>query len=312
MPVVFGVVCAAAAQPYPTKPIRMIVPFPPGAGTDVVARAVSAKLTEALSEAVVVDNRTGAGGAIGTEFVAKAEADGYTLLFVASPFTTVAAAAAKPSYDPVKQFTAVSLIATGPLVWAVAPKLAALDMRALVALARAKPGVLNYGSAGGGGVNHLVLEMLRSRANIDIVHIPYRGIGPAIADVLGDSVQMLTATVPAVLPHVRAGKMRAIAVTGAKRTPLLPDVPTMIEAGFERFEVYNYWGVMAPAGTSRAIVNRLHAAVEKSLADPSLRVRLEREGVELVSGGPDYFSAFIATDLAHWRRVVEVGGVRVD
>ena len=302
----------AVAQTYPQRPIRLIVPFPPGAGTDVVARLVSGKLADELGQPIVVENRTGAGGAIGAEAVAKADSDGYTLLFVASPFTTVAAAAAKPTYDPVKQFAAASLIATGPLVFVVTPSLPVTSMRELVALARAQPGVLNYGSAGTGGVNHLVLEMLRLKAGIDIVHIPYRGIGPAVVDLLGGAVQTLTATVPAVVPHLKQGKVRALAVTGARRVPQLPDVPTMREAGLDGLEVYNYWGFVAPAGTPRAVLDRLHAGVERALADPKLRGRLGEEGVEIVLAGPTAFARFLADDLAAWRRVVTQAGVVVD
>ena len=301
----------AAAQGASAKPTRLVVPFPPGAGTDVVARAVAAKMAESLGP-IIVENRTGAGGALGTESVARAEPDGFTVLFVASPFTTVAASSAKPTYDPVGQFGAVSLIATGPLVFVCSPDLAARSMRELIALARAKPGLLNYASAGSGGVNHLALELLRVRTGVDIVHIPYRGIGPALVDLLGGSVQTLTATIPAVVPHIRQGKLRALAVTGARRAAQLPNVPTMAEEGVARFEVLNYWGIVAPNATPPARVQRIHAAVVQAFQAADLRERLANEGVDLRIEGPERFGAFLAADLSAWQALVAKAGVRVE
>ena len=306
----FGVALTSAragqtsVQSYPTKVLKLIVPFPPGAGTDAVARLVAQKLGEQMNATIVVDNRTGAGGAIGAEMVAHADPDGYTLLFVASPFTTVAAASASPGYDPLRQFTGVALIATGPLVFVAAPNVPASSMRELIALARAKPGALNYGSAGNGGINHLALELLRTRTGADIAHIPYKGIGPATIDLLSGQIQLLSGTIPAVLPYIQQGRLKALAVTGNRRSHLLPDTPTMQEAGVSEYEVYNYWGIAAPAGTPREIVMRLNAEVQKLLATPEIRERLEKDGVDLTPGGPERMQAFIASDLGAWKKLI--------
>jgi tripartite-type tricarboxylate transporter receptor subunit TctC len=294
----------AQTQSYPSKPLKLIVPFPPGAGTDAVARLVAQKLGEQMNATIVVDNRTGAGGAIGAELVAHADPDGYTLLFVASPFTTVAAASANAGYDPVKQYAAIALIATGPLVFVAGPTVPVASMRELIALARSKPGLLNYGSAGSAGINHLALELLKVRTGTNIVHVPYKGIGPATIDLLSGQIQLLTGTIPAVLPYVSQGRLKALAVTGAKRSPLLPEAPTMHEAGVADYEVYNYWGIVAPATTPRDIIVRLNAEVQKMLANPEVRDRLEKDGVELTPGSPERMQAFIAGDLATWRRLI--------
>ena len=306
----FGVALTSAragqanAQSYPTKVIKLIVPFPPGAGTDAVARLIAQKLGEQMNATIVVDNRTGAGGAIGAEAVAHSDADGYTLLFVASPFTTVAAASATPGYDPLKQFVGIALIATGPLVLVASTTVPASSMRELIALARSKPGALNYGSAGNGGINHLALELLRTRTGADIAHIPYKGIGPATMDLLSGQIQLLTGTIPAVLPYIQSGKMKALAITGNRRSALLPNVPTMIEAGVAEYEVYNYWGLAAPVGTPREVVTRLNAEMQKLLATPEIRERLEKDGVDLTPGGPERMQAFISNDLGAWKKLI--------
>jgi tripartite-type tricarboxylate transporter receptor subunit TctC len=294
----------AYAQAYPAKTIRLIVPFPPGAGTDSTARLIAQKLGEQMGVPMVVDNRTGAGGAIGAQAVAYADADGYTLLFVASPFTTVAAASATPGYDPIRQFMPVALIATGPLVYVTSASHPAATMRDFIALAKAHPGTLNYGSAGNGGINHLALELLKMRTGADIVHVPYKGIGPATMDLLSGQIQLLTGTIPAVLPFIQQGRLRALAVTGAQRSPLLPDVPTMREAGIDQYEVYNYWGIVAPAGTPPDVVARVNAEVKKMLAVPETREKLEKDGVELTPSGPERMQAFIASDLHAWKKLI--------
>ena len=298
---------AHAQGAYPAKTIRLIVPFPPGAGTDSTARFIAQKLGEQMGATIVVDNRTGAGGAIGAEAAAHADADGYTLLFVASPFTTVAAASAKPTYDPVNQFTGVALIATGPLVFVTNTTTPATSMRELLALAKAQPGKLNYGSAGNGGINHLALELLKMRSGVNIVHVPYKGIGPATIDLLSNQIQLLTGTIPAVLPFVKDGRVRALAVTGPRRSPLLPDVPSMPEAGVANYEVYNYWGLMAPAGTPREIIAKLNAEVQKLLAIPEVREKLEKDGVDLTPSGPERMQAFVGADMAAWKKLIAEG-----
>jgi tripartite-type tricarboxylate transporter receptor subunit TctC len=297
---------------YPARPIRLVVPFPPGAGTDAVARLVAQKLGESMAATIVVDNRPGAGGAIGAAEVAKAEPDGYTLLFVASPFTTVAAASRNAGYDPLRQFVAVAPVAVGPLVFAVNTSLAADSMQAFLALARQKPGQLNYGSAGTGSVNHLALELLKVRTGTDIVHVPYKGIAPATVDLLSGRIQAITASIPAALPHIAQGRLRALAVTGPRRSPLLPGVPTWGEAGVDNAEVINYWGIVAPAGTPRAIVDKLNAETRAALAQPELRDRLEREGADIVADRPERLTELIEADLARWKKLIVEAGLILD
>ncbi len=313
LPGMFG---ASSAQPgagaYPAQPIRLIVPFPPGAGTDTIARLLAQKLGEGLATTVIVENRAGAGGAIGAKEVAKAKADGYTLLFVASPFTTVAASPKTAGYDPLHQFTPVAPLAVGPLAFVVNPSVKANTMREFIALARAEPGKLNYGSAGPGSVNHFALELLKARTHTDIVHIPYQGIAPATQDLLSGRIQAMTASIPATLPYLTQNRVRVLAVTGPRRSALLPDVPTWQESGIENAEVINYWGIVAPAGTPRAIVLRLNEEVNKLLAQPQVRERLEREGAELTPGPPERLGALIEADLARWQKLIAEAKIQLE
>lgn len=295
-------VCAAD---YPDRPIKLIVPFAAGAGTDAVARLTAQRLEQELKQPVVVENRVGASGAIGTQAVAAAAPDGYTLLFVASPFTTVAAATpGAANYDPIRQFAPVALIATGPLVWVTGVQSPFATLREMIAYAQAHPGRLSYGSAGAGGVNHLALELFKNRTSTDILHVPYKGIAPATTDLLGGSISTLTGTVPAVLPYVKAGKLRALALTGERRSSLLPEVPTVREAGAPGTEVYNYWGIVAPTGTPAAIVQRLNAEVQRFLSQKDVQERLHNDGVELMPGGPERLAKFIEQDYNGWKRLV--------
>ena len=300
----FALSAVAASAQYPVKPIRLVVPFSPGAGTDTVARYVAQKLSDRLGQQVVVDNRTGAGGAIGAAEVAKADPDGYTLLFVASPFTTVAASARNPGYDPVGQFAPVAPIASGPLAFVVAPSVPAATMREFIDLARREPGKLNYGSAGSGSVNHLALELFMARTATTLVHVPYRGIADATKDLLGGTLQAMTASIPAALPLAADKRVRVLAVTGARRIPQMPDVPSWQEQGVTNAEVINYWGIVAPAGTPREPIARIAAEVKRILAQPDVRERLEREGAELIPGEPAELGALIAKDLASWKKLI--------
>jgi tripartite-type tricarboxylate transporter receptor subunit TctC len=300
----FATAPAFAQGAYPTKPIRLIVPFPPGAGTDTVARFVAQKLSESMAATIVVENRTGAGGAIGAAEVAKADPDGYTLLFVASPFTTVAAASKQAGYDPVQQFVPVAPIAVGPLAFVVHPDVPAATMREFIEHARRNPGKLNYGSAGPGSVNHLALELFKARTGTDVAHVPYRGIADATKDLLGGQLQAMTASIPATLPLAAEKRVRVLAVTGERRIAQLPDVPSWQEQGVPDANVVNYWGIVAPAGTPRDAVAKLNAAVQKVLAQPDVKARLEREGAELVPGAPERLGTLIERDLAGWRRLI--------
>lgn len=302
---------SASAQSF-TRPIRLIVPFPPGAGTDVVARLVAQRMGEGLGATIVVENRAGAGGAIGAESVARAEPDGYTLLFVASPFTTVPATTAKPAYDPVKQFAPIALIAQGPLVWAVGAGSSIKSMQTLIAAAQERPGKLTYGSAGPGSVNHLVLEMFRHRAGLDVVHVPYKGMGPALVDLIGGQIDMLTTTIAGALPYSKQDKLRIIAVTGKTRAKLLPDVPTVEEAGVKPFEVNNYWGIVAPLTTPPDAIAKLHAQAQRLLGQPDFQERLAREGVEPTPGTSEAFGRFIRDDFAAWRGLIAAAKLTFD
>jgi len=294
----------AQAPAYPSRPIKLIVPFPPGAGTDTVARLVAQKLGEAMGATIVADNRVGAGGAIGAAEAARADPDGYTLLFVAGPFTTVAASSKNAGYDPLTQFAPVAPIASGPLAFVVNPAVPAATMKEFLALAKQKPGTLNYGSAGIGSINHLALELLNVRAGVDIVHVPYKGIAPATVDLISGRIDAMTASIPATLPYVAQNKVRVLAVTGRKRAKLLPDVPSWAEAGVANAEVINYWGIVAPAGTPPEIVARLNAETQKVLAQPDVRERLEREGAELIPGSPRDLGAIIEADLRAWKKLI--------
>ncbi|MCB2029842.1 MAG: tripartite tricarboxylate transporter substrate binding protein [Burkholderiaceae bacterium] len=297
---------AAAQTPpaWPERSVRLVVPFAPGAGTDAMGRLVAQKLGEELGAHFVVENRAGASGAIGTQHVAQQPADGYTLLLVASPFTTVAASLPSAGYDPLRQFVPVGMIATGPLVWATNQKLPANNMRELVALAKRRPGVLNYGSAGAGGVNHLVLELLKARTGTFITHIPYRGVAPATLDMLSDQVQLVTGTIPALLPFIRDGRVRPLAVTSAKRSPALPDVPSMAESGLAGIDVVNYFAIMAPAGTPAGVVDKLNAAINRIVAMPDVVARFRNDAVDPAPGSPALLGAFIEADYRAWRNVV--------
>ena len=303
----------AAAQPnYPDRPVKIIVPFAPGAGTDAIGRLVAQKLGEVMNATFVVDNRAGASGAIGTQFVAQAPADGYTLLLVASPFTTVAASLPSANYDPLRQFTPVGMIATGPLVWATNTKVPVTSMKELVNLARQKPGALNYGSAGAGGVNHLVLELLKARTGTFITHIPYRGVAPATMDMIGGQIELVTGTIPALLPFIKNGSIRALAVTSAKRSPALPDVPSMTEAGLPGIDVVNYFALMAPAGTPAAIVTALNTAINKVVALPDVVARFRADAVDAAPGSPAQLGYFLEADYRAWRNVVKTQNLKID
>jgi tripartite-type tricarboxylate transporter receptor subunit TctC len=306
---------SAASAPlsvYPDRPVKIVVPFAPGAGTDAMARLMAQKLGETLNATFVVDNRAGASGAIGTQFVAQSPADGYTLLLVASPFTTVAASLPTAGYDPLRHFTPIGMIASGPLVWAANTRLPANTMKELVTLAKQKPGALNYGSAGAGGVNHLVLELLKSRTGTYITHIPYRGVAPATMDMIGGQIHLITGTIPALLPFIKSGSIKPLAVTSAKRSSALPDVPSMTEAGLSGIDVVNYFALAAPAGTPPAIVNTLNAAINKVVAQPDVIARFKADAVEPAPGSPALLGHFIEADYRAWRNVVKTQNLKIE
>ena len=300
------------AQSWPARPVRIVVPFAPGAGTDAMGRLVAAKLSELFKASVVVENRTGASGAIGAQEVAKAAPDGHTLLLAAAPFTTVPAAMPGAGYDPLAGFTPVGMIAQGPLVWAVNKDLPVNTLPELVALARQQPGRLNYGSAGVGGVNHLVLESLKARTRTFITHIPYRGIAPATLDTISGQLQILTGTIPALAPHIREGKLKALAVTSPGRSPALPQVPGMAEAGMPDFNVLNYFALVAPKGTPDAVVQQINAALAQVVQMPDVKERLARDALEPATGTSVQLAQFLQRDFDDWKRVVQQQNLKIE
>ena len=302
----------SGASSFPDRPVKIVVPFAPGAGTDAMGRLIAQKLGEVLSASFVVENRTGASGAIGTQYVAQQAADGYTLLLVASPFTTVAASLTTAGYDPIKSFTPVGMIASGPLVWAANNQLPANTMQELVTLARQKPGVLNYGSAGAGGVNHLVLELFKAKTGTFITHIPYRGVAPAVVDMVAGEVQLVTGTIPALLPLIKDKRIKPLAVTSAKRSPALPDVPSMSEAGFKGFDVLNFFALAAPAGTPAAVIEKLNTALNKVVAMPEVLARFKSDAVDAMPGTPAAQAKFIDADYQAWRDVVRTQKLTIE
>ena len=310
--VALGSACVAYAQSYPVKPIRIVVPFAPGGGTDILTRIMLPRLGEALKQQLIVDNRPGAGSQIGTDVVAKALPDGYTILMVDTAFMTNPSLYSKLPYNSEKDFAPVSLAATAPVIMIVHPSVPVRTVKELVSLARAQPGALNFASGGPGSSTHLGVELLKYVAKIDLLHIPYKGTGPAVADVLGGQVTMMFAGISSVKQHVEAGRLRAIAVTGANRSPAMPKVPTFGEAGLKQVDASSYWGALAPARTSPEIVNRLSAAMAQVLKAPDVRDKLVELGFDPIGGSPSEFSALLASETAKWSKVIKAAGVRLD
>jgi len=301
----------ALAQSWPDRPIKLIVTFPAGGGADFVGRALAPKLTEALGQSVVVDNRGGANGAIGNAAVSHAAPDGYTLLLGAAGALTIAPHLYdKLDFDTFRDYVPVSLVGSSPFVLAVNPSVPAKSVAELTALAKANPGKLNAGSSGTGGAPHLALELYKSIAGVQIVHVPYKGLAPAITDLLGGQVQVLFADVGLIAPHLKAGTLRALAVTGAQRTPALPDLPTMQEAGVPGYTAGTWYGVLAPAGTPSAIVNRLNAEIDKALAAPQLRAQFAEQSVNTAGGRPEDFAALIRQDYDKWGKLIREANIK--
>jgi tripartite-type tricarboxylate transporter receptor subunit TctC len=304
---------AAAADNYPSRSVRIIAPFPPGSGVDIIARVVAQGLSDAWKQTFVVDNRPGAGGTIGSDIVAKAQPDGHTLLL--GNVSTLAIAPnlyRKLPYDPVRDFAPITLITTMNSVLVVHPSVPARSLREFVALGKAKPRSLNYGSAGSGTTGHLGAELFKSMAGMDMVHVPYKGSGPAITDLLAGQVQVMFGTIATVLPHVRAGKLRALGVTSLKRTDLLPDVPSINEALLPGFEVEVWQAIVAPARTPDAIIARLNAEIVRSLRASAMKEQLTSQGLEAVGNSPKAFGEFIRSENAKWGKVVKASGATVD
>lgn len=303
----------ARAGDYPDKPIRLVVPFPPGGPTDMVARPLAQFLGERLKQQIIVDNRGGAGGGIGAELVAKAPADGYTLIMATVGTHAINAALYKRlPYDPVKDFTPISLVAAAPVALVVNPSVPAKSVADLIALAKARPGALNFGSAGNGTPGHLTGEMFRAATGADLKHVPYKGSAPAIADLLGGQTQLMFDPLQSVLPQVRAGRLRLLAVSSSTRSPAAPDVPTFAEAGLKDFEATAWWGVFAPANLPRDIATRLNAEINAVIRSEGFRALLVPQGVTVNGDTPAEFAQFQQRELAKWGRAVRDSGASID
>ena len=303
---------ATFAQPYPAKPIRLVVTFATGGGTDLAARTVAPKISEALGQSIVIENRAGANGAVGAEAVAKAPADGYTLMVGAAGTLAVAPHLAKLPFDTFRDFAPISLLATSPFVVTVNPSVKAESIRELVALARANPGRLSFGSSGTGGAPQLATELFKSMAGIDMLHVPYKGLGPAITDLLGGQIQLIFADVGLVTAHLKAGKLRGLAVSGSSRSAALPDLPTVAEAGVPGYAAGTWYGLFAPAGTPPAIVSRLSEETRKALAHPDVRASLAAQGVDPAGNTPEQFAAFVREEHAKWGKVIRDAGIKAE
>jgi len=301
---------ALHAQTYPTKPVRLIIPFPPGGSNDVVGRMIAFQLSDRLGKQVIADNQgAGAGGIIGTEAAARAAPDGYTLLLVSSAYA-FGASMYKLPYDPVSAFAPVALLGTGPVVLAVNAKLPVNSLQDLIALAKAKPGELNYASAGVGSFQHLASALFKLQSGLDIVHIPFKGGGPAMMDVIAGNTQIAIGSLIQTLPHIRSGRLKPLGVGSAKRVPVLPDVPTISEAGVPGYEATNWWGVVVPAGTPRPVIDRLHQELTVILATAETRKRFETEGGEAAQMSSEEFGRFISAEIVKWAKVVKEAGIK--
>ena len=302
----------AAAAGYPTKPIRMIVPFAPGGGTDIIARLVAQDLTQAWGQTVVVDNRGGSGGIIGTQLAAKSNPDGYTMVLCSLGLSYAPALYSKLPYDTEKDLLPISLVATQPFVYVVIPSLGVNSMKDLIALAKAKPGEIRYGSGGSGGSSHLGTELLRVMTGVNLVHVQYKGTGPALTAMLSGEIQMQLIGISSVVPHMKSGRMRALAVSGAKRSSAAPEVPTVAESGVPGYAFDVWYGMLFPAGTPRAIVGKANAEINHVLKSPALAQRFAAVGLEPAGNTPEAFAKMLRSEIVKWRKVVESAKIKVE
>lgn len=299
----------ASAQNFPAKPIKLIVPFPAGGPNDIIARVIGQRMSELSGQPVLIDNRGGQGGVLGTDAVAKAAPDGYTIAISSAGALAISPSMEKVAYDTLTDLTPVTLVATVPEMLVVATNVQAKDIGELIALAKAQPGKLNFASSGPGSLPHLAGELFKLTAKIDIVHVPYRGAAPAVNDLLGQQVQMTFLDLPVLLPQVKSGALKPIAVGSAERAPTAPDVPTTAEAGFADLRIENWYGVVAPKSTPKAIVSVLHGLATKAMADPAVKEKLSQLGATLVGDEPEHFRQFIADETKKWAKVIKDAGV---
>jgi tripartite-type tricarboxylate transporter receptor subunit TctC len=301
---------AAQAQPYPTKAVRLVVPFSAGGSTDIIGRTIGQKLSEIWSQPVIVDNRPGGSTTIGTDVVAKSPPDGYTLLVTPAPFTIVPGLIAKLPYDPAKGFEPITLVNTTPLVVIVNPSVPAKNVKELIALAKRKPGALNFGSSGSGGTNHLAGELFNTMAGVKMVHIPYKGNAPALTDLVGGHVDLLFNGLTSAMPLIKGGKARVLAVTSLKRTGALPEIPTLDELGLKGFQAVAWNGLSAPARTPKDVIGKINADVVKVVHSAELVERLKAEGSDPVGSTPAEFAAFLREEIARWSKVIKFAGIK--
>lgn len=303
----------ALAQSWPSRPVRLVVPFPPGGSTDVVARLIGEKLAQSLGQPVLVDNRAGAGGTAGSDVVAKAAADGYTVLMGTSSTHAIAPGLyPKLPYDPVRDFTPVILLGTATILMVVHPSVPAKNVGEFVAYAKSRPGQVMYGSTGNGSVSHLTAEYFRSLAGVDMQHVPYKGDTPMTLDLVAGRVHLAFGTAVAFLPHVQAGRLSALAVTDARPSPVAPQLPTVAASGLAGFEALQWFGLFAPAGTPREVVARLNSEVGKALQMPDVQERLKGLGMQIAGGGPNPFGSFLQAESAKWGKIIRDSGAKVD
>jgi len=299
----------ASAQDFPNKPIKLIVPFPPGGPNDIIARVVGQRMSELIKQPAVIDNRGGQGGVLGTDAVAKAAPDGYTIGIVSASSLVINPTMEKVPYDVARDFAPVTLVTTVPEMLVVASNVAARDMGELVALARGQPGKLNFASAGVGGLPHLAGELFKLTARIDIVHVPYRGAAPAINDLLGQQVQMAFLDLPVILPHIKSGMLRPIALGAPKRAPTSPEVPTTAEVGMPDLLIENWYGMIAPAGTPANIVNLLNRVTNEAMGDPQVAQKLADQGLTVAGDTPEHFRDYIGAESKKWAKVIKDAGI---
>ena len=300
------------SQPYPTRPIRLVVPYPPGGGTDIIARIVGQKLTENLGQQIIVDNRGGAGGTIGPDIVARAGPDGYTILMAPTSHAINPSIYRRLPYDTLKDFTPITLAASATIVLAVHPSLPAKSVKELIALAKSKPGQLNFGSAGNGTVFHLAAELFKRQAGIDMVHVPFKGGGPTIANLVGGQVSLAFETMLALSPHIKAERVRSLAVTSAQRSSVMPELPTVAELGFRDIVAENWYGIYARAGTPKSIVTRLNTEFVKILRTQEIKERFQSQGTEVVGGTPEQLADYLQKEMRKWSKTAKEAGAQVD
>jgi tripartite-type tricarboxylate transporter receptor subunit TctC len=305
-------VAAAGAQTYPAKPVRVLVGFPPGAGVDITTRLFTPKLAEALGQPFVVDNRPGAAGNIAAEVAAKTPPDGYSILSASAPIVMSQALYSKPGFNLERDFEPIGMMASAPFILVVHPSLPARSLKEFVALAKSRPGQMAFASTGNGSTPHLSMEMLKAQAGINLVHVPYKGTPQAVVDLLSGQVQAMFANTLSVLPHVKAGRLRALAISSAKRSAAAPELPTVAESGMPGYESGTWFGLFAPAGTPREIISRLNGEINKIVATADMKSRLVAQGADPISVTPEQFRAFVKKELERWGKVVKTIGIKVD